>query len=277
MTEARRALAGLAAVALLTAAGPALADCAGRAGPCTVPMGEYHIALPEGAGPYPALMMLHGAGGRGEGMVGMLAEAATARGYAVIGPQGMQRPGSRFGSSWSFRPGTPQIRDEAAFFEEVLSHAAEVHGIDRDRVLVAGFSVGGSMAAYLACSDPGIARAFAPVAGNFWRPHPAPGDCAGPVDMLHTHGWSDGTVPIEGRVLREGTVRQGDVFAALEIWREVDGCRRSAPDTITADGVYWHRLWTSCEAGSLHFALHPGGHAVPQGWAGMALDWFEAL
>jgi polyhydroxybutyrate depolymerase len=259
------------------AAAPAMATCGAVEGPCLVPMGEYHIALPEGEGPFPAVMMLHGAGGRGEGMVNMLSAAMTARGYAVIGPQGVQRPGSRFGSSWSFHPEREEIRDEIAFFEEVLSHAAETQNIDREAIIIAGLSIGGSMASYVACEAPDLARAYAPVAGSFWRPHPALDACAGPVDLLHTHGWSDGTVPIEGRVFRGGEIRQGDVFAAMEIWRETDGCRASAPDEITNEGYYWHRIWSSCDAGSLQFALHPGGHAVPRGWADMMLDWYEQL
>lgn len=266
-----------ACLALVATAGATFAECAGDEGACEIATGAYHITLPGGDGPFPAVMMLHGAGGRGEGMVNMLASAATARGYAVIGPQGLQREGSRFGSGWSFHPDFTQVRNEAAFFADVLSDAADVHNIDREAVLVAGFSIGGSMTSYLACSTPDIARAFAPVAGAFWRPHPALDACAGPVDLLHTHGWIDGTVPIEGRVLRDGAVRQGDVFASMEIWRETNGCNRSAPDQITNEGEYWHRIWSSCDGGSLQFALFPGGHAVPQGWVDMALDWFEAL
>ncbi|GAB5449625.1 MAG: hypothetical protein Gyms2KO_44980 [Gymnodinialimonas sp.] len=266
-----------ACVALVATAAPSFADCAGVEGACTVPLGTYHITLPEGDGPFPAVMMLHGAGGRGEGMVNMLAAAVTARGYALIGPQGLRREGSQFGSTWSFHPEFTPVRDEAAFFEEVLADATATHGIDRDAVLIAGFSIGGSMTSYLACDAPDIARAYAPVAGAFWRPHPALDACAGPVDVLHTHGWTDGTVPIEGRVFRDGAVRQGDVFASMEIWRETNGCARSAPDEITNEGPYWHRIWSSCDAGSLQFALFPGGHAVPRGWADMALDWFEGL
>ena len=267
----------LAAILSLFCAGPVLADCAEVEGPCEVSLGEYHIALPDGDGPFPAIIMLHGAGGRGSGMVNMLARAANARGYAVIGPQGMQRPGSRFGSSWSFHPERSDFRDEAAFLENVLSHAANGHDIDRDRILMSGFSIGGSMASYIGCETPGLARAFAPVAGSFWRPHPGLQDCVEPVHVLHTHGWSDGTVPIEGRVFQGGAIRQGDVFAALEVWRETNGCGLSAPDEITNDGFYWHRIWTSCDAGSLQFSLFPGGHAVPRGWVGLALDWFESL
>ena len=264
-------------LATLLASTPALADCADAPGPCTVASGEYHITLPEGPGPYPAVLMLHGAGGRGEGMVNMLAQAVTARGYALIGPQGLQREGSRFGSTWSFHPDFTPVRDEPAFVADVLTHATATHDIDRDAVLIAGFSIGGSMTSYLACSTPDIARAYAPVAGAFWRPHPALDACEAPVDVLHTHGWSDGTVPIEGRVFRDGAVRQGDVFASMEIWRETNTCARSAPDEITNDGFYWRRIWSSCAAGSLQFALFPGGHAVPRGWADLAIDWFEAL
>lgn len=265
-----------AALILLTAA-PALADCAGADGSCQVPLGDYHITLPDGEGPFPAIMILHGAGGRGEGMVNMLAEAVTARGYALIGPQGLQREGSRFGATWSFHPEFTPVRDEVAFFNEVLSDAEVNHGIDRFDVMIAGFSIGGSMTSYLACAAPDIARAYAPIAGAFWRPHPALDACAGPVHVLHTHGWSDGTVPIEGRVFRDGAVRQGDVFASMEIWRETNTCARSAPDEITTGDFYWHRIWSSCDAGSLQFALFPGGHAVPRGWVEMALDWYEGL
>ncbi len=265
------------ATLVFLATSPAYAGCADGDAACEVPLGEYHITLPDGEGPFPAMMMLHGAGGRGEGMINMLAEAVTARGYALIAPQGLQREGSHFGSSWSFRPDTPAMRDEPAFLAQVLDDAAIVHNIDRQAVMIAGFSIGGSMVSYLACSTPGIARAYAPVAGSFWRPHPALDACEGPVDVLHTHGWMDGTVPIEGRVFRDGEVRQGDVFASMEIWRETNGCNRSAPDEITNDGYFWHRIWTSCDAGSLQFALFPGGHAVPRGWVDMALDWFEGL
>ncbi len=269
------------AVAVLVTAlligAPAAADCNPGGASCAVESGEYHISLPEGDGPFPALVMLHGAGGRGEGMVRMLGSAAAERGWAVIGPQGLRRPGSRFGSSWSFRAGLADMRDEAGFVRDVLNDAEARFPIDRARVVISGFSVGGSMAADIACSDPGIARAFAPVAGNFWRPHPEPSDCAGRVDMLHTHGWTDGTVPIEGRVFRGGEVRQGDVFAAMEIFREVNGCERSAPDEITTDGAFWMRVWTSCEAGSLRFAMHSGGHSVPRGWLPLMIDWFDAL
>ena len=132
------------------------------------------------------------------------------------------------------------------------------------------------MVTYLACEAPESFAAYAPVSGGFWRPHPA--GCAGPVRLLHTHGWSDTTVPLEGRFLGGGRFQQGDIFAGLEIWRAANRCPDQRPDAHAATGPFWRRSWTGCAPGSaLELALFPGGHTVPEGWADLALDWFEAL
>ncbi|MFN3643677.1 MAG: alpha/beta hydrolase family esterase [Gemmobacter sp.] len=270
-----KALAALALVML--GAGAAAAGCGDAAAACTVAGGAYHIALPGAPAGAPAVMFLHGAGGSGATVLrhaGMVA-AMRARGYAVIAPDGMARAG-RFGAGWSFHPGVPGARDEAAFLQAVAADAAGRFGIDRARVLLAGFSVGGSMTSYVACAVPGAFAAYAPVGGGFWRPHP--GHCAGPVRLFHTHGWRDTTVPLEGRILGGGAIAQGDIFRGLEIWRAANGCTQMRPDGFRQTGPFLHRVWTACAPGSaLEFALHPGAHAVPEGWAPMVLDWFEAL
>ena len=120
-----------------------------------------------------------------------------------------------------------------------------------------------------------------PVAGGMWRPHPV--ECEAPVRLLHTHGWTDGTVPLEGRVLRGGSLQdpekvvQGDVFATMELWRLTNGCVNHKPDRFDIGDRYWRRAWDRCAPGSaLEFMMHAGGHAVPRGWAPLALEWFEA-
>ena len=167
------------------------------------------------------------------------------------------------------------MRDELAFVEQVLADAEGRFHIDRARVLLTGFSVGGSLVWYLACQAPGEFAAYAPVAGGFWEPPPT--HCAGPVKLLHTHGWRDETVPLEGRQLRPG-LAQSDIFAGLKIWRAVNGCAGERPDRLTVDGPFWRRAWTRCTAGSaLELILHPGVHEVPDAWPTLALDWFEAV
>lgn len=269
----------LAAVALcigLLAGEGAQAGCGPDPDACTLPGGRYHVVLPDAAGDRPpAVVFPHGYASSGEGTLrntGMV-RALVARGYAVIAPDGQPRPG-RQGLTWDFHPDRPARRDEGAFIAAVADDAAARFGLDRGAMLLAGFSIGGSMVSYIACATPGAFAAYAPVAGNFWRPHPE--TCAGPVDLFYTHGWRDTTVPIEGRVIGSGFV-QGDVFAAMAIWRATDRCSPQ-PDTFARRGDIQIRSRTRSTSGArLDFALQPGSHGVPPGWAGLALDWFEAV
>ncbi|NRA98319.1 MAG: prolyl oligopeptidase family serine peptidase [Rhodobacteraceae bacterium] len=269
-------LAGLAAVT----AGSGVACSRDTA--CTVDGRDYYVAMPEGAdGPVPAVMYIHGWGGNGKGALrntGMV-DAFTARGYAVISPDGVPREG-RNGRSWRFHPLNGEHPQEVAHLAAVKDDAVTRLNLDSDRMLLAGFSIGGSMTAYAACLTPETFAAYAPVGGNFWRPHPE--SCAGPVRMLHTHGWADRTVPLEGRVVNNLPVddpeafAQGDIFHALNIWRETNGCTSYRADRTSTDGPFWRRAWDSCaEGAALEFALFPGGHAIPQGWSDLVIDWFE--
>lgn len=259
---------------------PASAGCLAEPAPCKFELGTYHLILPEGADPakpLPAVMFLHGWGGTGAATIkntGMMSVILD-RGYAMIAPDGLPDAEAN-GGSWDFHPDYPQKRDEIAFLKGAADDAAKRFGIDRSRILLAGFSIGGSMTSYVACQDPGAFAAYAPVAGSFWRPHPAA--CAGPVRLLHTHGWTDVTVPLEGRSFGGGAFAQGDVFQAMEIWRAANRCAKAMPDGFQMTGIYWIRRWTGCADGSaLEFALHEGAHGIPKGWATLALDWFEGL
>lgn len=261
------------ALCLCLAAGAARAGCGTDPAPCTLADGTYHVVLPKGVqGPIPAIVLLHGFTGAGEEVVRFapVVDVALARGYAVVAPDGLPRSNGP-GRTWAFHPDRPGPRDEAAFITEVAADAARRFGLDRQRMLLAGFSIGGSMVSYLACAHPDAFPAYAPVAGSFWRPHPA--GCAGPVRLLHTHGLADKTVPLEGREVAAG-FRQGNVYAAMQIWRATDRCGEM-PEA-SHRGPFDLQHWTGCAPGSdLIFALHDGGHRIPDGWADMALDWFE--
>ncbi len=271
-----------AALALIVAAQSAQANCGAAPEACALGEGTYHISLPVGP-PKGAIMFLHGFGGNGdaslrpEGWAGK----ALARGYAVIGPDGTEMTG-RNGRRWSFHPDLPQDRDEVAFLMAVRDDAAARFDLDRDQMVLAGFSIGGSMTHYTACAAPDAFAAYMPVAGAFWRPHPDA--CAGPVRLLHTHGWTDTTVPLEGRVVRGVDVNdpqafvQGDVFHAMHLWRQVNGCVQLRADRFVTEGQFLRRAWDRCAPDTaLELALFEGGHRVPDGWIDMALDWREGL
>lgn len=272
------AWAALACLAALPATAQTADVCGREAEPCTTDTGTYHVALPDTpeAG-MPAVLFLHGAGGTGRGTLGMRGtiNAITDRGYAVIAPDGLPwRPGRR-GGIWSFREDLARLetRDEGAFFAEVVADAAMRYDIDPDRVLLSGFSAGGFMVTYLACRTPEAFPAYAPVSGGFWRPHPE--SCAGPVKLLHTHGFTDSTVPLEGRPLRSGQWLQGDIFEGLGLFRAANDCARPDASGYRTTGQFMRRYWDCAADSALEFALFPGGHGVPAGWADMALDWFE--
>jgi polyhydroxybutyrate depolymerase len=264
------------ALAFCLAPFAAQAGCAGDPAPCSLPGGEFHIVLPDQPQRAPVVMFLHGAGSSGGNVAGNAGLTApfTERGYAVVAPSALPRPGGMRGV-WNFYPGW-QGRDEPGFLRDVVTAAAERFGTSDTRVLLTGFSAGAFMVTYLACDAPESFPAYAPLAGAFWDPLPQ--TCAGPVRLFQTHGWRDGTVPIEGRPLRSGQFVQGDVFAAMQIWRAANACPNAAPDGYSDTGAFQRRLWDDCAEGSaLEFALHPGGHSIPAGWADMVLDWFEAV
>lgn len=254
----------------------ASAGCGPDPEPCRTGSGAYHIALPAAPDGASVVMFLHGFGGRASATIRntRIVEPLLARGYAVIAPEGIPRLEGR-PPSWNFIPGR-EGRDDRAFLKEVVADAAERFGVRPDRTLLSGFSAGGFMVTYIACLAPESFAAYAPVSGGFWRPHPQ--DCVGPVRLHHTHGWVDTTVPLEGRPLGGGAFLQGDIFAGLEIFRRANGCTMMRPDETMTDGPFWRRIWSACRPGSaLEFALFPGGHTVPSGWADMAAAWFETV
>ena len=267
----------LAALTALTAQ-HAQAGCLDAPDPCRIASGEYHIQLPDQASdaPLPVVVFLHGYGSHGGNTMGngSLVQPILDRGYAFIAPNGLPRRNGP-GASWVFHPDQEQRRDELVFINAVLDDAAK-YDLDRSRVLLAGFSEGAFMTSYIACRAPDQFAGYAALAGGFWRPHPE--KCAGPVRLFQTHGWTDGTVPLEGRPLGGGKFLQGDIFQTLQIWRDANGCDQMRADERATGESYWIRKWTHCTPGSaLEFALHPGGHVLPKGWPDMALDWFESL
>ncbi len=279
-----KAVALLAAGAGLLGAAAAQADCGSVAGPCSFDGGTYHVALPDTDTELRgAIMFVHGWGGSGTSVLGnrRWVPEVLAKGYAIIAPDGTPREG-RSGRRWSFHPDWPQQRDDVAFLAAVRDDAATRFDLDASKMALGGFSIGGSMTHYLACATPDAFFAYVPVGGAFWRTHPE--GCNGAVRLLHTHGWRDTTVPLEGRVVRgedandPDALMQGDVFYAFDVWRKENGCFQLRGDRFETSGMFWQRAWDRCTPGTaLELALFDGGHTVPAGWATMMLDWLDSL
>ena len=274
-TGLRRIAGALLAGWLAAAAGAQ--ECGGPEAPCSVAAGNYHALLPA-TEPVGMILWLHGSGGSGAaeianaGLVGPI----LAAGYAFVAPNGVDWPERDVATDWGVNDGFNWRRNDIAFLVSVIADATTRFGLPPDRVIVAGFSRGGSMAWDFACTRPDAVIGVAAVAGGFWEPMVT--KCAGPTDLFHTHGFTDDMVPIEGQ---EGVVgnyffQQGNLMKGLDVWRKADGCMGAANVSLAAAGD-WEKRWTSCKHGSIILWLHPGGHMIPPGWVGRMLAWAQGL
>ncbi len=116
--------------------------------PATAQAEKGDLYLPSGSGPFPVILYMHGgswrSGGRGE--FHQLAADLAKRGYASFSIEYDLRPHS-FPGSWN------EAREAIVFLR---SHAAEYH-LDPNRVVAAGSSAGGELAALLALAPTGPA------------------------------------------------------------------------------------------------------------------------
>ena len=156
----RNCIRTLSIVISLIAAGPTTAfasdaGCGAPDAPCILEGGEYYAALPETPGAPPAVIWLHGFGRSGKAMIQKPAyvDPFVSRGYTVIMPNG--QPGiSVEHPDWGMADGYELPRDDIAFLTAVRADAVERFGLDPSRILVAGFSRGGSMVWDVACKAP---------------------------------------------------------------------------------------------------------------------------
>ncbi|MEM9270522.1 MAG: polyhydroxybutyrate depolymerase, partial [Pseudomonadota bacterium] len=103
------------ALLALCLAGPVLGQspCPMDAEACTVESGTYRLEWPEGDGPFPLLVFLHGAGSNGNAILKnrVLVETFLNGGMAVMAPDGKARPDSnRTSLGWSVVPNMPERR-----------------------------------------------------------------------------------------------------------------------------------------------------------------------
>jgi polyhydroxybutyrate depolymerase len=242
--------------------------------PCTVEGGAYYALPPpgwDGSSPLPATIFFHGykAPAAGFARDEPFRAAFAAEGVLLVLPVGIN-------DTWAHHGSPSQARDELAFMDAVRADLLDRLPIDTHRLLVTGFSQGGSLVWELACYRGRDYTAFAPIAGAFWEPLPAscPG---GPIDLRHLHGTSDRTVPMAGRPIAV-RFHQGDVLQSLAILRRAGGCAE-APDRVGDEpaGLVCD-IWDRCSSGrELRLCLHGGEHIMPTGWVATIHRWARDL
>lgn len=100
------------------------------------------------------------------------------------------------------------------FILAIIDEMVVRYGIDRDRVYLSGFSMGGMMTYYAMNKIADKIAAFAPVSG--YNMQGADTNSSRPVPIIHTHGTSDDVVAYSG------------VAACLNAWVKRNGCPATA-------------------------------------------------
>ena len=241
--------------------------------PCVVASGSY-LALPppgwDGRTTLDATIFFHGWQSSAEAFARdpAFTRAFADEGVMLILPDGLDK-------TWAHTGSPSRARDELAFMDQVRADMLARWPIAPDRILVTGFSQGGSMVWDLACHRGRDYRAFVAVSGAFWEPLPQRCD-GGPVDLLHLHGTTDPVVPMSGRPIGEYW-RQGDVLQGLAVLRAADGCA-SEPTFDDVEAGLYCEAWSNCASGrELRLCRHPGGHLMPEGWVHLAHGWARSL
>ncbi|MDP4270543.1 MAG: carbohydrate-binding protein [Bacteroidota bacterium] len=130
---------------------------------------------------------------------------ADANNFVVVYPAGIN-------NSWDLGGNS-----DTDFILAIINEMANRYAIDRDRVYLSGFSMGGMMTYHAANVIADKIAAFAPVSGYLMSGPNT--NSLRPIPIIHTHGTSDDVVPFSG------------VQACMDAWVKRNGCPTAAQVT----------------------------------------------
>jgi phospholipase/carboxylesterase len=162
---------------------------------------------PEGQGPHPTILTLHGRGANALDLLGLAPYLGGGR-FFVICPQGpLETPIGPEATGYAWYPtsmgGSPDVEAILASrqkLQQFLDGCLARYPIDAQKLAVLGFSQGGVMAYSLALANP--ERFAALVALSSWLPpelvpHLCLGDSARSLPILVQHGTEDSMIEVE--------------------------------------------------------------------------------
>ena len=176
---------------------------------------------PEGKGPHPTILTLHGRGANALDLLGLAPYICGGR-FLIICPQGpLETPIGPEASGYAWYPmsmgGPPDIASMLAsrqrlqrFLDECLAR----YPIDAKKLAILGFSQGGVMAYSLALAHPDRFAALAALSS--WLPaelvpHLSLSDSAQALPTLIQHGTQDSTIEVERARHSVETLRQARI------------------------------------------------------------------
>lgn len=185
----------------------------------------------DAATAWPLVLSLHGYGSSGAQTatyVGLTTRAEE-RGYLLAYPDGTTINGER-GWNASCCGALYSDVDDVSYLRAVIADMSTRYHVDQQRVFVIGISNGGFMAHLLGCQAAERIAAMVTHAGTMFVGEPASCSPAAAVALRHSHGTADETVAYAGGGWSYGmiTVRYVGAEAAVEVWRDRNGCSTTA-------------------------------------------------
>lgn len=232
---------------------------------------DYLVVVPPDYSPeepVPVVFMFHGAGSNREQQLEYsgFGPVAAAGGALLVLPDALGEP-----PHWSpFGPAAYGVEgvDDIAFFDDLLRRLGQDFCIDPSRLLAAGLSSGGFMAASLGCQRSGKIRAVGAVAATMWTAEKCDG--AAPVSYTNFHGTADAVVPYDGS-LGTGGLSSGPIEDSAAAWAAQNRCDPEPVDELVSpepvDELVGTRVvrrsWSGCDAATTLYIVEGGGHTWP--------------
>ena len=185
--------------------------------------GVLHVPPKPAPGPLPLLVLLHGAGNSGAGILRRLGPYADDVGLVVLSPDSRA-------STWDAVRG--RFGPDVVFLTRALERVFDTVAIDPQRISVGGFSDGATYAISLALQNGDLFRRVLAFSPGFY----VGGAAQGKPSFFISHGTADPILPIDrcSRVIVPALKKQGyDVT-----FRQFDG-GHEIPPNIAMAGMRW--------------------------------------
>jgi len=229
------------------------------------------------ARPMPLLIVFHGGGGTGQGMVsltfGGLNTLADNEEFIVVYPDGIEKQWND-GREGDFTLAHREKIDDVGFISALIDHLSQKHKIDSKRIYATGISNGAMMSYRLACELSNRIAAVAPVCGAM--PLDLVSHCSPvrPISVLVISGTADRFVPWSGGSVIGERGRILSVPDSVKYWVTHNQCSTTPVttmevDTDPQDGTRVRKeIYSQGKDGTevILYAIEGGGHTWPGGY-----------
>lgn len=174
-------------------------------------------------GPWPLVVLFHGAGGAAEDGLALLRPLADEAGLILLAP-------ASSGRTWDLL--LEGYGPDVALVDAALMQVFDRHLIDPSRLAVAGFSDGASYALSIGSTNGQLFSHVIAFSPGFW----APGDSRGSPSFFVTHGVDDQVLPIDATSRKVVPKLEGAGYDVR--YREFPG-GHAVPGEVAAAAVMW--------------------------------------